>query len=89
MLDSQVEIYKKQLSELHDQLTEETKRADRLSYENKMAADKLSAAVREKERLIVERDALREANEEMKCATYRASSEGAEGVLNLGKLSKL
>ncbi|BET01942.1 Polyadenylate-Hypothetical protein protein 2-A [Nesidiocoris tenuis] len=87
-LKAQVEIYKKQLSELHDQLTEETKRADRLSYENKMAADKLSAAVREKERLIVERDALREANEEMKCATYRASSEGAEGVLNLGSVSE-
>uniref|UniRef100_A0A0K8SQC9 Protein hook n=3 Tax=Lygus hesperus TaxID=30085 RepID=A0A0K8SQC9_LYGHE len=87
-LKTQVEIYKKQVSELHDQLTEETKRADRLAYENKMGQDKLSAALREKERLLVERDSLKEANEEMKCAAYRAGSEGAETALDLGSVSE-
>lgn len=85
-LKQQVDVYKKQAAELHDQLTEETKRADRLQYELKTSQDKLSAAIREKERLLIERDSLREANEEMKCAQLQATE--AEGGMDLSSVSE-
>lgn len=68
----QLEQYKKQVAELHTQLSEETKRADRAAFESRKAAEKLSAAQREKERLILERDTLRENNEELKCLQMQA-----------------
>ncbi|KAK9509036.1 hypothetical protein O3M35_006448 [Rhynocoris fuscipes] len=85
-LKQQVEVYKKQAAELHDQLSDETKRADRLQYELKTCQDKLSAANREKERLLIERDSLREANEEMKCAQLQATE--AEGGIDLSSVSE-
>ncbi|KAK3913406.1 Protein Hook-like protein 3 [Frankliniella fusca] len=68
----QLEQYKKQVAELHSQLAEETKRADRAVFESRKAAEKLSAAQREKERLILERDTLKENNEELKCLQMQA-----------------
>ncbi|XP_034234433.1 protein Hook homolog 3 [Thrips palmi] len=68
----QLEQYKKQVAELHSQLAEETKRADRVAFESRKAAEKLTAAQREKERLILERDTLRENNEELKCLQMQA-----------------
>ncbi|XP_073996217.1 protein Hook homolog 3-like [Rhodnius prolixus] len=85
-LKQQVDVYKKQTAELHDQLTEETKRADRLQYELKTSQDKLSAALREKKRLLIERDSLKEANEEMKCAQLQAKE--AEGGMDLSSVSE-
>lgn len=65
---SQVEMYKKQVAELHQKLSDETKRADKLEFEGKKAQEKISALTREKEHIAVERDLLRETNEELKCA---------------------
>lgn len=41
-------------------------------FESRKAAEKLSAAQREKERLALERDTLRENNEELKCLQMQA-----------------
>lgn len=53
-------------------MLQETKRADRAVFESRKAAEKLSAAQREKERLALERDTLRENNEELKCLQMQA-----------------
>lgn len=64
---SQVDVYKKQVAELHQKLNEETKKADRLEFESKKTLEQLKAVKREKEALISERDLLKETNEELKC----------------------
>ncbi|KAL0271024.1 UNVERIFIED_CONTAM: hypothetical protein PYX00_008269 [Menopon gallinae] len=63
---SQVEMYKKQISELLHKLNEETKRADKMEFDSKKSQDKILALTREKEQLTVERDYLKEVNEELK-----------------------
>ncbi|XP_021350901.1 protein Hook homolog 3-like isoform X2 [Mizuhopecten yessoensis] len=65
-LKQQLEGYKRQVHELQNKLTEETKRADKADFEAKRAQDKMSTLQREKERMAEERDSLRELNEEMK-----------------------
>lgn len=45
----QLELYKKEIAELHQRLTEETKRADKNDFECKNMQEKLSAIQREKE----------------------------------------
>lgn len=42
-------MYKKQVAELHQKLSDETKRADKLEFEGKKAQEKISALTREKE----------------------------------------
>ncbi|XP_014259219.1 protein Hook homolog 3 isoform X2 [Cimex lectularius] len=73
-LKAQVEVFKKETTELHDRLSDETKRADKLQYEVGVLSSKLMTTVGEKERLIKERDALKEANEELSCAKVHAQS---------------
>lgn len=70
----QVEIYKKQVAELHQKLGEETKRADKFEFEVKKIQEKMLALTREKEHLVVERDCLKETNEELKCIANQAST---------------
>ncbi|PNF37389.1 Hook-like protein 3 [Cryptotermes secundus] len=70
----QLELYKKQIAELHQRLSEETKRADKNDFECKNMQEKLSAIQREKERLIIERDSLKETNEELKCSQFAGGS---------------
>ncbi|KAF2976652.1 hypothetical protein EK904_003266, partial [Melospiza melodia maxima] len=65
---AQLETYKKQVQELHNKLSEESKRADKLAFEMKRLEEKYEALMKEKERLIVQCDALRETNEELRCA---------------------
>ncbi|KAG8335975.1 Protein Hook 3 [Homalodisca vitripennis] len=64
---TQVEVYKKQIAELHSKYNEETKRADKCEFDYKKASEQLKAVKREKESLISERDLLRETNEELRC----------------------
>ncbi|XP_063219219.1 protein Hook homolog isoform X2 [Bacillus rossius redtenbacheri] len=63
-----LEMYKLQNLELHQKLSDETKRADKFEFECKKLTERLSSVQRENERLIVERDMLRESNEELKCS---------------------
>ena len=45
----QLELYKKQIAELHQRLNGETKRADKSDFECKVMTEKLNALQREKE----------------------------------------
>jgi len=62
----QVEVYKKQVGELNAKLSSEAERADRIAFDNAKLMEKLEALSVERDRLVIERDALREINEEMK-----------------------
>ena len=44
-----MELYKKQISELHQRLNEETKKADKSDFEGRKMQEKLNAIQREKE----------------------------------------
>lgn len=63
---AQLETYKRQVQELHNKLSEESKRADKLAFEMKRLEEKYEALIKEKERLIVQCDALKETNEELR-----------------------
>ncbi|KAM4629227.1 protein Hook homolog 1 isoform 1-T1 [Polymixia lowei] len=64
---AQLETYKKQVQELHRKLSEETRRADNLAFEMKKFEEKHETMMRERERIIIERDSLKETNEELRC----------------------
>ncbi|XP_076353486.1 hook microtubule tethering protein isoform X1 [Tachypleus tridentatus] len=66
-LKSQVDMYKKRVQELHSKLSEETRKADKAGFENSRLSEKLSSIQREKERLVAERDSLKETIEELRC----------------------
>ncbi|XP_052337127.1 protein Hook homolog 1-like [Oncorhynchus keta] len=64
---AQLETYKRQVQELYRKLSEESRRADNLAYEKKKFEEKHDAVMREKERILIERDSLKETNEELRC----------------------
>uniref|UniRef100_A0A7N5ZT63 Calponin-homology (CH) domain-containing protein n=1 Tax=Anabas testudineus TaxID=64144 RepID=A0A7N5ZT63_ANATE len=64
---AQLETYKRQVQELHRKLSEETRRADNLAFEMKKLEEKHELVMKEKERIIIERDSLKEINEELRC----------------------
>ncbi|XP_074121898.1 protein Hook homolog 1 isoform X2 [Sminthopsis crassicaudata] len=65
---TQLEMYKRQVQELHLKLSAESKRADTLAFEMKRLEEKHEALLKEKDRLIIQRDALKETNEELRCS---------------------
>ncbi|KAK7593131.1 hypothetical protein V9T40_007883 [Parthenolecanium corni] len=75
---TQAEMYKKQVAELRNNLNEETKKLDKMEFENMKAQEKLNALQREKERLIVERDSLKEANDELLCNKLQLKENSPE-----------
>uniref|UniRef100_A0A671PFP1 Protein Hook homolog 1 n=1 Tax=Sinocyclocheilus anshuiensis TaxID=1608454 RepID=A0A671PFP1_9TELE len=64
---TQLETYKRQGQELHRKLSDESRRADNLAFEMKKFQEKYDALLKEKERISIERDTLREINEELRC----------------------
>ncbi|KAL8622498.1 hypothetical protein ACOMHN_034161 [Nucella lapillus] len=66
-IKQQLESYKRQTLELQNKLTDETKRADKWEFELTRVQEKLAVQQREKERVMAERDSLKEMNEELKC----------------------
>ncbi|XP_052255870.1 protein Hook homolog 3-like isoform X2 [Dreissena polymorpha] len=74
----QLDVYKRQVHELQNKVTEETKRADKSEFEVKRVQEKLSTLQREKERIMTERDTLREVNEELKCSQLHHVGAGDE-----------
>uniref|UniRef100_A0A8C4HIR4 Hook microtubule-tethering protein 1 n=1 Tax=Dicentrarchus labrax TaxID=13489 RepID=A0A8C4HIR4_DICLA len=64
---AQLESYKRQVQELHRKLSEETRRADNLAFEMKKLEEKHETVMKEKERIIIERESLKEINEELRC----------------------
>ncbi|XP_038650271.1 protein Hook homolog 1 isoform X1 [Scyliorhinus canicula] len=79
---AQLETYKRQVQELHNSLSEEVRRADKLAFELKQIEEKHETLLKEKERLIVERDTLKETNEELKCTQVQQ-----DHLLQSGKFS--
>lgn len=77
-IKQQLESYKRQTLELQNRLTDETKRADKWEFEFNRVQEKFAIQQREKERVIAERDSLKEMNEELKCtqATIPGTSIG-------------
>uniref|UniRef100_A0A8C0ZZF2 Hook C-terminal domain-containing protein n=1 Tax=Castor canadensis TaxID=51338 RepID=A0A8C0ZZF2_CASCN len=65
---TQLETYKRQVQDLHTKLSSESKRADTLAFEMKCLEEKHEALLKEKERLIEQRDTLKETNEELRCS---------------------
>ncbi|CAJ1060047.1 protein Hook homolog 1 isoform X1 [Xyrichtys novacula] len=78
---AQLETYKRQVSELHNKLSEETRRADNLAFEMKKLEEKHETVIKEKERIIIERDSLKEINEELHCTQAQQNQLSKAGML--------
>ncbi|KAK1795795.1 hypothetical protein P4O66_008951, partial [Electrophorus voltai] len=84
---AQLETYKRQVQELHRKLSEETRRADNLAFEMKKFQEKHEALLKEKERIIIERDSLRETNEELRCTQAQQDQLFQAGMYKTGSPS--
>ncbi|XP_013890202.1 protein Hook homolog 1 [Austrofundulus limnaeus] len=84
---AQLETYKKQVQELHRKMSEETRRSDTLAFEMKKLEEKHEAVIKEKERIIIERDSLREINEELRCSQAQEHQLFQAGMLTSGSPS--
>ncbi|XP_068605539.1 protein Hook homolog 2 [Brachionichthys hirsutus] len=65
---NQLDTYKRQAHELHAKHSAEAMKAEKWQFEYKNLHDKYDSLLKEKERLISERDTLRETNDELRCA---------------------
>ncbi|XP_077441034.1 protein Hook homolog 1 isoform X2 [Vanacampus margaritifer] len=78
---AQLETYKRQVQELHRKLSDETRRADNQAFEMKKLEEKHELVTKEKERVIVERDSLKELNEELRCTQVQQHQLSQAGML--------
>ncbi|XP_024907414.1 protein Hook homolog 2 isoform X3 [Pteropus alecto] len=67
-LRAQLEAQRQQVQELQGQRQEEAMKAEKWLFECRNLEEKYESVTKEKERLLAERDSLREANEELRCA---------------------
>ncbi|XP_075832852.1 protein Hook homolog 2 isoform X2 [Microtus pennsylvanicus] len=67
-LRAQLETQRRQVQELQGQWQEEAMKAEKWLFECRNLEEKCDLVTKEKERLLTERDSLREANEELRCA---------------------
>lgn len=67
-LRAQLEAQRRQVQELQGQWQEEAMKAEKWLFECRNLEEKCDLVTKEKERLLTERDSLREANEELRCA---------------------
>ncbi|XP_012584757.1 PREDICTED: protein Hook homolog 2 isoform X3 [Condylura cristata] len=67
-LRAQLEAQRRQVQELQGQRQEEAMKAEKWLFECQNLEEKYELVIKEKERLLAERDSLREANEELRCA---------------------
>ncbi|XP_027990302.2 protein Hook homolog 2 isoform X2 [Eptesicus fuscus] len=67
-LRAQLEAQRLQVQELQSQQQEEAMKAEKWLFECQNLEEKYELVTKEKERLLAERDSLREANEELRCA---------------------
>lgn len=78
-LKGQVELYKKEIQELHTRLDAEINKSVKNEFELSNANAKLTAMQREKEALIVERDGLLETCDQLKCERGIAGASDLSG----------
>ncbi|KAM9346534.1 protein Hook homolog 2 [Symphorus nematophorus] len=82
---NQLDTYKRQAHELHTKHSAEAMKAEKWQFEYKNLHDKYDALQKEKERLISERDTLRETNDELRCAQVQQRClSGAGGLCDTG-----
>uniref|UniRef100_A0A6Q2ZHT7 Calponin-homology (CH) domain-containing protein n=1 Tax=Esox lucius TaxID=8010 RepID=A0A6Q2ZHT7_ESOLU len=74
----QLETYKRQVVELQNRLSEESKKADKMEFEYKRLKEKVDSLQKEKDRMRSERDSLKETIEELRCV------QAQEGQLSTG-----
>uniref|UniRef100_A0A3P9KNI7 Hook microtubule tethering protein 3 n=1 Tax=Oryzias latipes TaxID=8090 RepID=A0A3P9KNI7_ORYLA len=74
----QLETYKRQVVELQNRLSEESKKADKMEFEYKRVKEKVDSLQKEKDRMRTERDSLKETIEELRCV------QAQEGQLTSG-----
>ncbi|XP_048874733.1 protein Hook homolog 3 isoform X2 [Brienomyrus brachyistius] len=74
----QLETYKRQMVELQNRLSEESKKADKMEFEYKRLKEKVDSLQKEKDRLRTERDSLKDTIEELRCI------QAQEGQLTAG-----
>ncbi|XP_077459360.1 protein Hook homolog 1-like isoform X1 [Stigmatopora argus] len=79
---AQLETYKRQVQELHLKLSDEARRADSHDFEMKRLEEKYELVTKEKERIIVERDSLKELNEELRCTQAQQHQLSQAGMLH-------
>ncbi|XP_030852257.1 protein Hook homolog 3 isoform X3 [Strongylocentrotus purpuratus] len=79
-LKSQLETYKRQVHELHSKMSEETRRADKAEFEATRAQEKTTQLQAEAERFRLERDSLKETNEELTLNQLQGNAFGEGGV---------
>ncbi|XP_043984968.1 protein Hook homolog 1 [Gambusia affinis] len=84
---AQLESYKRQVQDLHNKLSEETRRADIMAFEMKKLEEKHETVLKEKERIIIERDSLKEINEELRCTQAQQDQLSQSGILPSGSPS--
>ncbi|XP_069482511.1 protein Hook homolog 3 isoform X2 [Ambystoma mexicanum] len=80
---SQLENYKRQVVELQNRLSEESKKADKLDFEYKRLKEKVDSLQKEKDRLRSERDSLKETIEELRCVQAQEGQLTNTGLLQL------
>lgn len=80
MYKSQLDVYKKKVSDLHQSLEDELRKFDKLNFDYKKLESKLLVVQREKESLIEERNCLKEINEELRCQYQRQSLDEPNAV---------
>ncbi|XP_055709955.1 protein hook [Phlebotomus papatasi] len=73
-LKGQVELYKKEIQELHLKLDTEISKSAKIEFELTNMEGNLSALQREKENLLIERDTLRETCDELRCTQGSSDS---------------
>lgn len=78
MLRNHLEACKHQLTETQHKLDEMNGKYDRLMCDDKKRETRMNTLQRERDRLVIERDALRETNEELKCAQLQAAENMAK-----------
>uniref|UniRef100_A0A8C7G1T3 Hook microtubule tethering protein 2 n=1 Tax=Oncorhynchus kisutch TaxID=8019 RepID=A0A8C7G1T3_ONCKI len=89
---TQLDTYKRQVHELHTKHSSEALKAEKWQFEYKNLQDKYDALLKEKERLISERDTLRETNDELRCAQVQQkglNQPGEETVVRLQSENKM
>uniref|UniRef100_A0A4W3J6A9 Protein Hook homolog 3 n=1 Tax=Callorhinchus milii TaxID=7868 RepID=A0A4W3J6A9_CALMI len=80
---AQLETYKRQVVELQNRLSEESKKADKMEFEYKRLKEKVDTLQKEKDRLRTERDSLKETIEELRCVQVHQDQLTAGHLLAL------
>uniref|UniRef100_A0A8C9SLU8 Hook microtubule tethering protein 2 n=1 Tax=Scleropages formosus TaxID=113540 RepID=A0A8C9SLU8_SCLFO len=84
---TQLDTYKRQVHDLSTKHSSEAVKAEKWQFEYRNLLDKYEALQKEKERLISERDTLRETNEELRCAQVQQRFLSQAGSAAIGNLA--